>query len=302
MRHLLIAIGLISPLLMSAQEIFRTVEALKVESVSAPDQRTAALSADGRQLFLTSLTGKGLKRIDLSTGSISNITEADGAGIEPSVSADGQRILHRSVRYDEDHMRRTSLIFVQDSREELLIKDARELGGYRLTPETAIAEADGRRQARSISPAPHLKETTTVSTQDLQLSITIGGKTNILNPNGTGDEISYLWASLSPDGQHILYYVAEEGAYVCNLEGKDVQFIDFDLRAPQWYDNETIIGMNDQDDGETLLSSSIVAHTLSGDRQQLTAPGLCLMFPKCGNGRVACANPAGDVYLLNLKK
>ena len=130
--------------------------------------------------------------------------------------------------------------------------------------------------------------------------VTIDGVTKNLSPNGNDEETSYIWPSLSPDGKRILYYVCGVGAYVCNLEGKEVKFIAHDCRAPQWYDNETIIGMNDRDDGKMLLSSSIMAYTLNGKVQELTDSTKRLMYPQCcaRQNIIVCSAASGEIFIL----
>ena len=95
-----------------------------------------------------------------------------------------------------------------------------------------------------------------------------------------------------------------EGAYVCDLEGSNVRFIAHDCRAPQWYDDEIIIGMNDRDDGEMLLSSSIMAYSLNGEAQELTDPSQMLMYPQCcaRRGIIACSGASGEVFLINVER
>lgn len=138
--------------------------------------------------------------------------------------------------------------------------------------------------------------------EDMQLMLRKDGTEKVLSPNGT--DCDYLWPSLSPDGKHILYFVSDEGCYVCDINGKNVKFVNWNCRAPQWYDNSTIVGMNDQDNGEFLVSSQIVAYTLDGKKQELTKPESLTMYPHCSSkaGRIVCSSAKGEVVLLNVKK
>lgn len=250
-------------------QVFRQVRVEKVCDGDPSEVRLAGMSSNGEYIFTTSGTNKGLKRLSLSDKSLTLITSDQGAGFQPIVSADGQKVVFSSDVWDENHLRQSEF-------------KAQTVG--EMIPA----------QSSNIIPV--------VSTDNLQLQINIDGESRILNPNGTGEDIRYIWASLSPDATKILYYVSDEGAYVCNLQGGNVQFISPRCLAPQWYDNETVIGMNTRDDGEFIHESSIDAYTLSGEHQQLVSAMEGLMYPHCSaeSGRIACSSLKGGVYVINV--
>ena len=283
-----ILILLLSCSLASQAQVWQKVSVEKLPGTRQGDCRMAAISPDGSYILTTTQTSRGLRQVDLQTGEEIQLTDIPGAGFQPSVSADGRRILCRKVTFDENYMRQTSLQILDLDRgtQRQFRAPAREVRSY----ETALSpERDTRPE---------------VFIEDLQLMVTVDGVTRNLSPNGTDEETRYLWPSLSPDGQHILYYVSGVGAYVCNLEGDDVRFIAHDCRAPQWYDNETVIGMNDRDDGEMLLTSTIMAYTLDGRQQELSEPGQMLMYPQCCASRslIACSAASGEVFLIRIEK
>ena len=113
--------------------------------------------------------------------------------------------------------------------------------------------------------------------------------------------MNYIWASLSPDKTKILYYVSEMGCYVCDINGNNSRFIGWDCRAPQWYNNEIIISMNDQDDGHFTTTSAIMAYTLDGKVQVLTSPDMVAMYPFAAEGKVVFSTIQGKTYMLNVK-
>lgn len=65
------------------------------------------------------------------------------------------------------------------------------------------------------------------------------GQQTVLTPNGA--DASYFWVSLSPDNRHIAYYVAYQGAYVCDLNGKNVKRLGW-MIEPTWLDNDMVAG------------------------------------------------------------
>ena len=129
--------------------------------------------------------------------------------------------------------------------------------------------------------------------------ITVNGKTRQLSPNGT--QYSDMWASLSPDGTHVLFYQAAHGTYVCDLDGSNVHKVG-KMRAPVWYDDNTIVGMMDLDDGEYIYASTIVAATLDGTTQVLTGDDVIAMYPHDTTAKIAFSTPAGEAYIINVTK
>ena len=279
MRQILLL--LMSYCLTVQAQVFQSVSLEKMSGSMPGDCRLAGISPDGSYILTTTLTNKGLKQVNLETGQTKLLTDNPGAGFQPHISADGRSIVCKKVSFDERLMRQTALdvLDLEKGTQKQLRAPARE-----------IREGDG-------------KDRPEVFIEDMQLMVTIDGVTKNLSPNGIDDETSYIWPSLSPNGKRILYYVCGVGAYVCDLEGKEVKFIAHDCRAPQWYDDETIIGMNDQDDGKMLLSSSIMAYTLDGKVQELTDSSKVLMYPQCcaQKGLIVCSAANGEIFVLRTK-
>lgn len=75
------------------------------------------------------------------------------------------------------------------------------------------------------------------------------------------------------------------------------------LNAPVWLGNEWIIGMNDKDNGERILSSSIEAVSIDGQKHQtLSDPSTIAMFPAVStdNSSIAFNSDNGDIYLMKI--
>ena len=69
------------------------------------------------------------------------------------------------------------------------------------------------------------------------------------------------------------------------------------------YDNTTVIGMNDQDDGEHVIASSIIAKNLSGAEQKLTSDDIIAQYPQvsASSKKIVFETPAGEAYMINLQ-
>ena len=277
-----------------------------VEKVPIPvdaDNAVAAISPGGDYILLTTSTHRGLKKFDLATGETTTLTEAEGAGYGATVTADGKTIVYRETSFTPQHLKMTALksISTVTGAKRELAPAQRMLQGYRLDGNAAAVISKGKMRVRSLNGAKIVATPPTLSlTQNHQMQLTRNGKTTLLAPNGKN--VRYIWPSLSPDGTKVLYYVSGVGCFVCDLNGNNVKLMG-QLRAAKWYDNTTIVGMNDQDNGEYVTSSSIIAKTLSGAEQKLTSDEIIAQYPQVSpsSRKIAFETPAGEAYIINLQ-
>ena len=302
MKHLLLTIALCLPIAVSAQ----VLSVKSVEKVPIPvdaDNAVAAISPGGDYILLTTSTHRGLKKFDLATGETTTLTEAEGAGYGTTVTADGKTIVYRETSFTPQHLKMTALksISTVTGAKRELAPAQRMLQGYRLDGNAAAVISKGKMRVRSLNGAKIVATPPTLSlTQNHQMQLTRNGKTTLLAPNGKN--VRYIWPSLSPDGTKVLYYVSGVGCFVCDLNGNNVKPMG-QLRAAKWYDNTTIVGMNDQDNGEYVTSSSIIAKTLSGAEQKLTSDEIIAQYPQVSpsSRKIAFETPAGEAYIINLQ-
>ena len=290
------------PIAVSAQ----VLSVKSVEKVPIPvdaDNAVAAISPGGDYILLTTSTHRGLKKFDLATGETTTLTEAEGAGYGATVTADGKTIVYRETSFTPQHLKMTALksISTVTGAKRELAPAQRMLQGYRLDGNAAAVISKGKMRVRSLNGAKIVATPPTLSlTQNHQMQLTRNGKTTLLAPNGKN--VRYIWPSLSPDGTKVLYSVSGVGCFVCDLNGNNVKPIG-QLRAAKWYDNTTIVGMNDQDNGEYVTSSSIIAKTLSGAEQKLTSDEIIAQYPQVSpsSRKIAFETPAGEAYIINLQ-
>ena len=168
---------------------------------------------------------------------------------------------------------------------------------YTINTQKRVLIAKGQRDLSKLVPT---YQANTVSINgNLHMVLTRGGKMTILTPNGTNE--AYNWASISPDGTKILYYVSGKGCYTCNLQGEDVTYIANHCRAPQWYNNHIIVGMHDEDNGKWLTASAIVAYSIQGQKQTLVNKEMMAIYPYTADGKIAFSTVNGEIYLMNVK-
>ena len=246
---------------------------------SGEELKVAGFSPKGNYLLLTNDVNNGLIRYDLATGAMNTITDASGAGWAVKISADGERIVYREKYMDANQLMKQNIVKydMSDQKKAIVAKNQRNLN--------QLVHANG---ANSVT-----------INEDLHMMLVHNGKNYILAPNGTNE--AYNWASISPDGQKILYYVSGRGCYTCDLKGGNVQYIADHCRAPQWYDNNIIIGMHDEDDGKYLTASAIVAYNLHGQKQILVNKEMKAIYPYAAEGHIAFSTASGEIYLMKVK-
>lgn len=256
------------------------IQSVKQLPVSTGEEmKVAGFSPAGDYILLTNDIDKGLIRYDLATGTQTQLTDALGAGWAVKISKDGQNIVYREMTIGEDKLVKHDIVKMNVVKKEASV----------------VAKAQ-----RDMTNLVHANNANSVTiNEDLHMVVVKNGKNIVLTPNGK--EESYNWASISPDGKSILYYVALKGCYVCDLTGNNVQFVARHCRAPQWYNNNIIIGMADEDDGKFLTASAIVAYDLQGNGQILVNKENMALYPYAVEGKIAFSNAGGEIYLMNVK-
>lgn len=275
-----------------------------IEKVNIPgDESTivAGISPAGDYLLLSTDYKRGLTKYDLNTGESTVITDAPGAGYNVRISQDGNNIVYRQTSMNKKHLRQTAVNnFNLTTRAiEQLVKPTRELQAVQVVGATATTVNSGKAKARALNGGKAEQANLVYTTQNYELMVRHDGKTSMLSPLGTGKR--YLWASVSPNGQKALFFVGGDAAYVCNLDGTGLQKLGV-LRAANWLNDNTVVGMNDIDNGEVTIKSEIVAVNLQGERQVLTGDDVIAMYPYCGDGKIAFSTPTGEAYIINLTK
>lgn len=259
----------------------QVLKIVSMQQIATPDKmegKVVGISPKGDYLILTDLSNTGLVRYDLTTKATTTITDAEGAGWNIAISQDGNKITYRQ-RHDNKQLIRHDIM------------------QYDMTSKKAVVRAQAQRGTAALVDATAAN--TVAINEDLHLVLTRNGKSIILTPNGA--EQAYNWPSISPDGSKILYYVSGVGCYVCDLKGNGVQKIANHCRAAQWYDNNTVIGMADEDDGKVLTASAIVLYTLDGKSQILVGKDMMAIYPFAVEGKIAFSTAAGEMYLMQVK-
>ncbi len=275
MKKVYLFLALAIPMMASAQ----LLEVSSTQLVaSKADAKVAAFSPQGDYLLLTNTSHQGLQSFDLASKQITPITTADGAGYNVQIAQDGKQIVYREVVTDAKQVRHSNIVRlnVEGAQRKMVAKNQRSL-------EAMAVEA----------------ERPSFSVKDRQLMMTVNGETKVFSPNG--QQYSYHWASLSPNGKKVSYYISSVGCFVCDIDGKNIQFIGHNILAPVWYNDNILVGCDTKDNGEVVLESVIVAYSLDGKKQVLTNGEQIAVFPKAADGKIAYSTSEGEIYVMNVK-
>lgn len=255
-------------------------------------------SPTGKEIFLTNSDYNGIWQYSLETKVLKEITRDMHSGFAFTVSDDGRKIAYRRTVQQGDHRTR-----VQESV-ELDLSTATvsiiDRGNSIATPVFVNRRAMTNAKTLQKQSAPHLP--VVLGIDETKIALLINGEKKILDPlNG-----QYIWPTLSPDRTKLAAVEMDRGAFVCSIDGTNVQRIG-KCNAPSWtFDGQWIIGMDDKDDGHTIYDSDIIAVSPDGSkRYNLTESfnGIA-MYPSCSvaEAKILFSTLDGEVFLLSYEE
>lgn len=250
------------------------------------------ISADGSQVLFTSSSYQGLKLYDMDGNYVTKISDAAKAGYKPAFDNNGK----------------------------VYFKTAEGLANanvncYDLAKSTTVTVLSNDKCARVMTATdnnvvvraanPRLKsfrteKSTYVYTEGSKVIVAKNGREKAYSP--IESNAGYIWASLSPDGQRVMFYVAETGIAIMDLNGNVINRLG-KYEFPSWYGNDYIIAQNATDDGHQLSSSQIVLVKADGSLvKELTKPESMTMHPSASfkSNRVVYDTIDGRMFMLNV--
>lgn len=290
-------------LTVSAQEI----RVKGVSRVKPEDNGSYLLTGvvPGSSLLLVTGDGyKGLSMLNTRRGRITVISTDPGAGYEPAVTADGQRVIFRTDNIS--YNRKYSSVFSYDIRTQdrkLMMDAERGVLPPAVSGNAVLLKSDG--ETRIENPAAESLKSTGdelfVVIEEMTPVLYRGGERMPLKPSGEG---YYIWVSLSPDGSMILYNFQGRDTYICDTGGKVLHELGR-VNAPRWLDNRIVIGMDDRDDGHMITSSELVYYSLTDrKRSELTnTENRSEMFPYAfgGGKKIAFSTDKGEIFVMKIR-
>lgn len=258
--------------MLASAQIFQVLSIEYLPVASYEDAKVAGISPMGDYLLMTTATTKGLKRYDIASGAVTIISQAENAGFDVKISNNGKQIAftERTYRLGQETLEKNVCANVMNNTQAVVAKRMVE------------------------------QESVVLHNEEGLMYVEANGKRNLLAPFGTDNKI-YIWTSLSPDKTKVSYFLAGKGCYVCNIDGSNNTLVGKDCHAAKWYDNNTLVGMHDKDNGHAITSAAIVAYTLDGKVQVLTSPDMIAMDPVVAKGKIAFSTISGKTYLMSVR-
>jgi len=258
-----------------------------------------AFSPAGDYLLATAENYAGLKQYTFADKTIRTLTKDAGAGYGVQISADGNTIVYKKNEFVKN-LRHSSLISYsrKTGTQQQLVAPTREA----LTARFSANKPQFVKGKTLVAPnITRTESAPVICIEDQKMVLYAAAGRKVITPNGT--QASYIWPSISPDGKNIAYTVAGKGTFVSKIDGTNPVSIG-KLNAPRWINNQWLVGMDDKDDGQNLVSSSILAVSIDGKvRQTIQTPaGKKAMYPvaSADGSRIAFNTEKGELYLLTI--
>ena len=280
------------------------INVLSIEKIKATDTGGyfyPKISPDNQFILMTRGNYSGLYQYSPVSKSLKTLNEDPGAGYKVQISDDGNTVLYNKTELIRK-LRHNSLISqtISNGEKKVLVAPTREqITGKMVNSNPVYVKNRSLVKSNSVKPT------------DILYLITIENQKMVLYKNGvraeltpSGANASYIWPSISPDNKNIVYTVTGKGTYVCSVTGKNVTSLG-KLNAPSWAGNRYVVGMDDRDDGEKLISSSLIITSIDGKlRKKLETPtGINAMYPSASKdgSRIAFNTDRGEVYLMQVE-
>ena len=252
-------------------------------------------------LLCSTIGYKGLYLLDTKSGKATTITDKDGAGYKPTLGKTGQVVVYRATRMINSRKHGSLHSFnLETSSTTEIVSEARGVSSPVLKNGLLHYTISGKK--RTLLLEKRTQQPVFVVSEGLQPMLHKNNTVQAYTPSGKGN---YIWASVSPDGSMMVYNFNGRGTFVADLNGNILASLG-NLHAPKWMTNQYIVGMNDKDDGERVISSDIVAYSLSTNSvQNLTKSSDRLeMYPAVSQdgSRIAFHTEKGEIYIMNIAK
>lgn len=280
------------------------VNVLSIEKIKATDTGGyfyPKISPDNQFILMTRGNYSGLYQYSPVSKSLKTLNEDPGAGYKVQISDDGNTVLYNKTELIRK-LRHNSLISqtISNGEKKVLVAPTREqITGKMVNSNPVYVKNRSLVKSNSVKPTDNLY---LITIENQKMVLYKNGVRAELTPSGAN--ASYIWPSISPDNKNIVYTVTGKGTYVCSVTGKNVTSLG-KLNAPSWAGNKFVVGMDDRDDGEKLISSSLIITSIDGKlRKKLETPtGINAMYPSASKdgSRIAFNTDRGEVYLMQVE-
>lgn len=244
------------------------------------------LDKSGTKLLYTQSDFSGLRMKDLVSGKDLQISSERGAGYNPVFDQKLNSVSFRKERQENGRRFKTMVEYeLNTGTQKVILPESRDT--KRLNHEME----NRKKQFLKI----------TAVSEDLELVLYTDGSRKVLKP--FSDVPGYIWVSLSPQNNRILFTAPTKGTFICDLNGQIVASLGY-LNAPVWYNDEWVVGMCDKDNGEEIISSSIMMVQVNGENRTVLTPATSkAMNPTVAPlvGKIAYNTLSGEIYIMDIE-
>lgn len=219
-------------------------------------------SPDGRYLAFGGTQYKGLWILEVASGDISQISDQESAGFAFHWSPDGQTIVSRVTRYENQRRLNAVMTFSVSGEEKILQNFDKSKPGLPVWNSSGTKVLIPRRKdfQTIVMTAATDKNSAQVSTafflqQGKMLRVDDDGR--IVNRLDPFPGRRYLNVAVAPDGQRVAFEVIGGNLYVMDADGNNLTDLGVGYR-PQWApDSRHVAYIISSDDGHQFQSADI---------------------------------------------
>lgn len=245
----------------------------QITNLSEKESYYPKFSSDNSKIFFTTANYDGIWYYDFTTNAVTKVTDQQGAGYEFTFTPDGKNIIYRTQNIVG--MKRHYSVYEQNIETKevnTLETDKTDLYPPQLVSENKIScavSSQVKNYNLSTNQAQLAKSANTVNRpvviiDNSKIVLFQNGEKTVLAPLGEGN---YIWPSVSPDNQKLLFTYCGHGTYVTDLNGNVISNLGY-ANAPQWSpDGKWIIYMVDKDNGQKVTSSEIFISSVDGTQK-----------------------------------
>ena len=260
-------------------------------------------------IFFTRAYYKGIESFNLYSNELKNITADPGSGFDYQLTDDGKKVYYRTDNYinGKKYSDIKSLDLISN-KIELIESGKRNLSAPKILKSgDCIFKSDAditvNNKLKQSIQQNVIPQDTMLFYADNNLVLLVNGERKVYKPLGDG---SYLWSSLSPDKEKILFTFMGKGTYVADLEGNILLELGY-ANSPKWSTNgKWIAYMYDIDNGVQVTSSEIFLLSSDGkEKIQLTdSKEIHEQFPEWSPNMnsIVCHTSDGKIILLSLER
>ena len=263
----------------------------------------AVYSPTGKDIYLTNQGYNGIWKYSIQENSITEITRDAGSGFNFVVSQDEKQIAYRRTLQSSNSMQRTQEIVEKNlsTMEEKVITTGDDLQTPVFIKNTL--SYTNLRTKKTILPASAVSAIAVLGIEDQKIILAKNGKKEIFDPLPNG---RYIWPALSPDQSKLVAVEMDRGAFIVSIDGKNIVRIRR-CNAPIWSrSGNWVIGMEDIDNGHTIIGSEIIAVSADGKTKlHLTeTTDRMEMYPSCSptENKILVTTSVGEVFMLTYEE